>query len=442
MHSRRNNRYAMDPIFLLEIVIVTAIIATQVWVFVRNGQQIQRLAELFPKGSQIRVQLQTKDGQSVRRLQAPAQSSAEFQEIVTHSNAYLEKNPGAVRFVPLKEIAQARSESLSQAVEANLPLPLYIGLLCTFTGVIIGLVKIAFVGVTDAAIQSFIGGVLIGMIGSAAGLAMTTRSNFSYKNGRQEKDERLEGYLELLRREVVAQESTPALGGIQGLREQLAAFHEGFSQYQEYVNRSLGDTVRLFRDLKEAFQQIQAVEQGLQGIGRTLQANDSMISRQENFLNDYVQRTEDLSRKLSDRLALVDQKTNQVVDRQLEQIDASTQAAYQKMDRYLASIEDGDRKQAAEKLGQDLGSLRSEVQGLQARNVELNQQLAQALTQAHTREAHLAQELSALRQSWESGAGRSFVDSFGFRLFAIAGTVASVLAIAGGSMYILNTFFQ
>ncbi|MDP5168830.1 MAG: hypothetical protein NWR72_01180, partial [Bacteroidia bacterium] len=328
------------------------------------------------------------------------------------------------------------------AVEANLPLPLYIGLLCTFTGVIIGLVKIAFIGVTEDAIQGFIGGVLIGMIGSAAGLAMTTRGNFSYKNAKQKNDEQLENYLELLRREVVAQESAPQMGGIEGLREQLAAFHEGFSQYQEYVNQSLGNTVRLFRDLKDAFLQIQTVEQGLQGISRNLQANDNMISRQENFLQNYAQKAEEMSRKLNQSLSIVEQKTNETVDKQIQQLDSTSQAAFIKMDKYLASITDGDRQMAAASLSGDMSSLRQEVQVLQAKNLETNQQLVQALTQAQSRESALSSEIKGLRQSFESGKSGGYIDSFGFRLFAVAGTAASLLALAASSFYLYQTFFS
>lgn len=432
----------MDPIFMLEIVIVAIIIGTQVWVFVKNSQAISKLAALIPSPSQIRVTTETAaGGRQNLKIQQPPNSSPEFHEIATHSNAYLSKNPGAGKFTPLKDIAVARTGSLSEAVEANLPLPLYIGLLCTFTGVIIGLIKIAFVGVTEDAIQGFIGGVLIGMIGSAAGLAMTTRSNFAYKNAKQENDERLEGYLELLRRDVVAQESTPTTAGIEGLREQLAAFHEGFSQYQEYVNQSLGNTVRLFRDLKDAFQQIQAVEQGLQGISRNLQANDNMISRQEDYLKNYAEKAETLSKKFSESLTLVEQKTAQAVDQNISRLDSSSQSAFRKMDQYLASITDPDRKAAAERLSGEMGGLREEVQVLQAKNLETSQQLVQALQQSHQREAALASEIKQLNSAFQTGKGGGFTETFGFRLFAVAGTVASLLAIAGGSIFIFNTYF-
>lgn len=431
----------MDPIFMLEIAIVAVIIGTQVWVFIRNNQAISKLADLIPGASHIRVTTESEGGRKQLKIQQPPSSSPEFHEIATHSNAYLVKNPGAGKFAPLRDIAVARTQSLAEAVEANLPLPLYIGLLCTFTGVIIGLVKIAFVGVTEDAIQGFIGGVLIGMVGSAAGLAMTTRSNFSYKNAKQENDERLEGYLELLRRDVVAQESTPNTAGIEGLREQLSAFHEGFSQYQEYVNQSLGNTVRLFRDLKDAFQQIQAVEQGLQGISRNLQANDQMINRQEEYLQNYAQKAETLSKKFSESLTLVENKTSQAVDQNIERLESSSQAAFQKMDQYLASISDGDRKAAADRLSGDMNSLRQEVQVLQKKNLETNQQLLETINQSTAKEHQLTRQIAELSAAYQQGKGGGFTESFGFRLFAIAGTVASLAAIAGGTFFVINTFF-
>lgn len=427
----------MDPIFFVEIAIVALIMASQIWVFVKNSQAIRSLGQLIPPASQVRLLPQVPG--KAANLQAPAASSPAFQEIVLHSNAYLDKNPGAVRFIPLRDIAVARTESLAQAIEANLPLPLYIGLLCTFTGVIIGLIEIAFIGVTEAAIQAFIGGVLIGMVGSAAGLAMTTRSNFAYKNAKQLKDEKLEGYLELLRREVVAQESAPNTAGIEGLRTQLSAFHEGFRQYQEYVNQSLGSSVRLFQDLKVAFGEVQKVEQGLQAIGRSLQSSDSLISRQQDFFEQYAAKAEAMSRRLQATWEQAEEFTQLAVDHKIKQIDQSSQAAFVKMDQYLAAL-GGDRQVAGEALSKEFGSLRQEVESLQAANLQVGQQLLQVIQASQKREIALHEELKALLTAVAAPA-RPFTDSWGFRLFVLIGSLTSLAALGGLSFYVYQTYF-
>ncbi len=427
----------MDPIFFVEIAIVGLIMATQIWVFVKNSQAIRSLGQLIPPASQVRLLPQAQG--KAANLQAPAASSPAFQEIVLHSNSYLDKNPGAVRFIPLRDIAVARTESLAQAIEANLPLPLYIGLLCTFTGVIIGLVEIAFIGVTEAAIQAFIGGVLIGMVGSAAGLAMTTRSNFAYKNARQLKDEKLEGYLELLRREVVAQESAPNIAGIEGLRSQLSAFHDGFRQYQEYVNQSLSGSLRLFQDLKLAFGEVQQVEHSLQSIGRSLQGSDSLISRQQAFFEQYATKAEDMSRRLQATWQQAEDITHQAVDQRIRQLDQSSQAAFVKMDQYLAAL-GGDRQVAAAALSKEFGSLQQEVNSLQAANLQVGQQLLQVIQATQQREIALHQELKELKAAMATP-GRPFTDSWGFRLFVLIGSLASLAALGGLSFYVYQTYF-
>ena len=118
-------------------------------------------------------------------------------------NDYLIRNKGAADFDILKELAERKSASQQSAIDSNIALPLYIGLLCTFTGVIIGLIRIATDGVSDDAIQAFIGGVLIGMIGSAVGLALTTRSNFVFKNAKKTRDGKQYDYFSFLRSNIL-----------------------------------------------------------------------------------------------------------------------------------------------------------------------------------------------------------------------------------------------
>jgi hypothetical protein len=338
----------MDPIFLAEIIVVGLIIVGQFYVFFRNLQATRRLGGLFPSERQLDVDEETETG--VALLKDNKRYSIDFRDIVQMTNDYLRRNRGSSQGERLQEIAERKSDSMEEAIETNLPLPLYIGLLATFTGVIIGLVQIALEGVSDAAIQSFIGGVVVGMIGSATGLLLTVRSNQAFKEKKEERDQGMEHYFQFLRTRVFHPEAAPVQGSIKNLRDSLAAFQDGFAQYQGQMNDSLQDTLKVFNELKGAFQQVRTVGQELKDIGSIIQSNEAIIEKQAQYFTTYNQKAEAFTRKLSENLQTVDQKVEATVQQSIKSLDQGTQSAYLKMDQFLASLEGSEQKQYANSL--------------------------------------------------------------------------------------------
>ncbi len=433
----------MDPIFLAELVIVGVIIAIQFIVFFRNNQAIGQLENLYPKATGLTTQSQPAEsggGQIDLILENPAFSGT-FREIVRTTNAYLTKNRGAADFDILKEIAERRSHSQERAIDANITLPLYIGLLCTFIGVIIGLVKIAVVGVSDAAIQSFIGGVLIGMVGSAMGLTLTVRSNHRFRGARQARDNEQYNYFTFLRTHILPALRRDPSQPVAALRENLAAFNEGFAQYQEHVNSSLGETLRLFSELKSVFNQIRGIEQGLSGIGHFLQANDGLIDRQVAYLDSYAQKAEAFTHKLGDHFQRTDRQVATLVDENIRALDQSTKAAYVKMDQYLSGLDGGDSKAFVEALTRDLDKIRGNVATLQEKSLEVNARLLEQLSRDTESRDDLAAQVRVLTAKLEQTLAHpgGFMNSMAFQFFVYAGTAAFVLGIIGGAIFLASS---
>ena len=221
----------MDLIFLLELLIVGLAIAAQFFIFFSNNRAIKQFAQTYPEKPWLTTKavpissadqdLLTSEPETMELIEEQARFHPFFKEIVHTTNSYLEKNKGEANFDILKEMSEIKLDSQEDAIEGNVNLPLYVGLLCTFTGVIIGLVKIAFEGVSDASIGSFIGGVLIGMIGSAMGLLLTVRSNYVFKNARKIRDKREYDYFTFLRTYIL-----PALPKTQN--QTLSSLRESF----------------------------------------------------------------------------------------------------------------------------------------------------------------------------------------------------------------------
>ncbi|MEO1451709.1 MAG: hypothetical protein AAFV07_19425, partial [Bacteroidota bacterium] len=343
----------MDPLFLVEMGIVAVIVGLQVLVFVRNGQAISRLRKMFPDASQLTTQAESPlDGRpdALLLVAEDKRFSPTFRDIVRYTNSYLRKHTPSPDMEVLEDMAERKTESHEQAISANVSLPLYIGLLCTFTGVIIGLIKIAIVGVSDDAIQSFIGGVLIGMIGSAVGLALTVRSNFSFKEAKQTRDRGLYDYIDFLRLNLVPVKNPPRETPVSELRENLSAFHEGFASYQDHMNSSLAETLRLFGDLKGVFDQLRHLERGLNGVGQALKTHEDLIEKQVTYIDNYARKADAFARKLNGHVAEVDTRVGTLVDVNIQALENSSQMAFKKMDSYLSNLQNGERKTQAEAL--------------------------------------------------------------------------------------------
>ena len=438
----------MDPILIAEIAIVGLIILGQFYVFVRNLGAISQLRKLFPRSTQLevteeaQVDLEYNDTITVPQIKDQPRFSTAFREVIHMTNEYLRRNKGASQGERLQEIAVHKSDSMEEAVETNLPLPLYIGLFATFTGVIIGLIKIAYTGVTDAAIQSFIGGVVIGMIGSAIGLILTVRANHVFKVGKEVRDAGIEEYFQFLRTKVIHPEAAPVQGTVKGLRESLSAFQSGFVQYQGQMNESLTDTLRLFRELKDVFKQIRSLEQEIKGIGSSIRNNDDLLEKQVAYLSSYQQKAESFSLKLGDHFKKVDQQVETLVDQNIQALESSTQTAYLKMDQYLATLEGSDRESMAKALTQDLAKIKDEVQTLQEKSVYINAQLLDRVSQDEQSRKVLSATVNQLNQRLTQldKEGRGFMATPAGQVFIYTGIGAFILGIFGGAMFIMQSF--
>ncbi|MCB0835857.1 MAG: hypothetical protein R3B93_12110 [Bacteroidia bacterium] len=441
----------MDTFFLVEIGIVAVIVVLQFIVFFRNNIAISRLESIFPSSSLLKSKTVglTEDSTSpilgddtIDLIEENPRFSRTFGEIVETTNAYLTRNKGQADFDILQDLAEHKSYSQEDSIESNVALPLYIGLLCTFTGVILGLIRIAQTGVSDDAITAFIGGVLIGMIGSAVGLALTVRSNYVFKEARKVRDSKQYDYLTFLRENIIPTLSKSADSSVGALRDNLAHFNEGFAKYQTHMNESLGETLKLFHELKDVFTKIRQIERGLNGMGNFIKSNDGLIEKQIAYIDNYAKKAENFSRQLGNHIDVVDNQVNTLVNENIKALEKSTQAAYVKMDRYLSSI-DGDTKSFAEALNKDLNTIRGDIGQLQEKSIQINAKLLDQLSKESRANQELNAQMLSMNKKLEdvlAQQGSSFTDSVGFKLFVFSGVGAFLMAIAGGVMYAINHF--
>ncbi len=239
---------------LIEILLILALVAWQAYVFLHNRQLTARVQAMYPPAGAVAVQpiaYTAADPDKNFAIQYDAlitrDASPEFGQIITDTNEYLLNNRGAAAdFGILKDISERHAEALDEEIQAQIATPLYLGLLGTFTGAILGL--LALVGnpfaeaVVDPAkdtsfsntdVQHFLGGVLIAMIGSLFGLAFTLAGNQLLKQARAARDRHKNAYYTFLQKALLPKLNSDMQAGMSNLKSVLNSFNtEFFSQIQ------------------------------------------------------------------------------------------------------------------------------------------------------------------------------------------------------------------
>lgn len=230
---------------LLELLVVAVVVGLQIRTFLRTRAAAQRLGQLYPPKETLRVEqrIVLPDGRDLPdyAADAPAGSfasnlikaestSPEFQAILLDTNDYLRHNKGAAAdFDILKDISERQSEVLDNEAQANVATPLYLGLLGTFLGVILGLVGIARNGVSDEnALTPFLTGVLIAMTGSFVGLLLTLLGNGVLRQAREQLDRLQNQYYTFLQVRLLPVLHADMAGSLSNLKSVLDAFNQQF----------------------------------------------------------------------------------------------------------------------------------------------------------------------------------------------------------------------
>ncbi|MFD3003463.1 hypothetical protein ACFS7Z_24105 [Pontibacter toksunensis] len=165
-----------------------------------------------------------------------------FSKIIRNTNAYLKRNKGAAAdFDILKDVSERFSEALDAEVQSTVATPLYIGLLGTFSGVIIGLSSLIWSGlgageagaatdsfITDQNIPSFLFGVLIAMAGSFCGLLLTLLGNNALKNARSTRDRHQNEYYTFLQTHLLPKLNSDMAASLGNLKSVLDSFNKDF----------------------------------------------------------------------------------------------------------------------------------------------------------------------------------------------------------------------
>jgi len=302
-----------------EICLVVFIGAIQIIIFLLNVLKTGRYEKVIPNiscFSIIRVpitedlqNLTDKSAFSSENLQRPQQMSLfavstdqthvnlivcsttndVLDDILYSTNTYLLKNNmAAADFHLMKDIAERNIDALEEDINLTISIPLYLGLMATMLGIVIGLFNMPDLNLKlDAAgkdlllndgITLLIGGVKIAMIASFIGLALTIGSSgFIFKGSRSIVEQRKNAYYTFLQTALLPIMNQSIGATLTSLQLNLLKFNHEFSnnlerlsglfennfealQLQEKVLKEINnlDMVKLSRFNLDMFREVEA----------------------------------------------------------------------------------------------------------------------------------------------------------------------------------------
>lgn len=257
--------------YAIIVVIVVILMCFQLRVFSNNSKLIDEVRSLFPPLSIIRISTMAKEGDdayeidgNIENVKVSQITSTDlnrnlgvFQNILDSINNYLYKNKGAASdFMLIKDIVERNCDSKEEEINIQTPIPLYIGLMGTMIGIIIGIGRIAllgggfsaFINNPQQAIGELMGGVAIAMFASLMGIFLTTVSSWRSKASKSKLEADKNEFYSWVQAELLPVLSGNMANTLQLLQQNLTSFNLSFSSNIGRMENALKEMSGSFED--------------------------------------------------------------------------------------------------------------------------------------------------------------------------------------------------
>jgi uncharacterized membrane-anchored protein YhcB (DUF1043 family) len=173
--------------------------------------------------------------------------------IIDSINNYLEKNKGAVSdYHLMKDIVERNTNTAEEEIQTQVPVPIFLGLMGTMVGIIMGVLILIFSGGLDAlfnlngtndtnsgleGVKALLGGVGVAMITGIVGILFNTISTRNFRNAKIEVEKNKNTFLSWMQAELLPNLSNNTSSALVNMTRQLSDFNQAFADNtQEFQN--------------------------------------------------------------------------------------------------------------------------------------------------------------------------------------------------------------
>lgn len=256
-----------ETVQLIEIVLISIIVLLQLLIFFRTYRQISRFNKVIPETpylevSKMVVPARAATGRTVEEIAEKLNEykseintenlvqltvinylkedkTAELSKILHSINTYLIRNRSiAPDFNLMKDITERNADALEEDINLTLSIPLYLGLMGTMLGIVIGLFSMSSLSFTGKdgtemlglGITVLLGGVKIAMIASFTGLFLTTlNSGLFYKGSKSLVESKKNEFYTFLQTDLLPSVNQSLGATFESLQVNLARFNHEFT---------------------------------------------------------------------------------------------------------------------------------------------------------------------------------------------------------------------
>ena len=284
----------MELHYILVVLVILAIIVAQIYIFKNTKKKITTYKSIFPNNTSsysiVEREIQTNNGNddedgyvedidavSVSQLNISTDNET-LKEIKNALNMYLQKNKGAASdFYLMKDVVERYCDAEEEEINVQQPIPLYLGLMGTMVGIIVGIGFIAVSGGLSSAslmdnITSLMTCVAIAMAASLVGICCTTLISWSAKSATSKVEADKNRFYSWLQTELLPVLSGNAVNALYLLQQNLMTFNQTFQSNIEGLDGALSKVEESSREQIELITLIKDID-----IKRAAQANITVL---------------------------------------------------------------------------------------------------------------------------------------------------------------------
>jgi hypothetical protein len=258
--------------------IIALIVFLQFKNYFNTRKEVGLFAHIFPDGNDGNYELCQENPDGVELSIETKHNNSILEDIISHLNKYLTNNKNLVSdYHLMKDIVDRNCDSLEEKIQTQIPVPLYLGLAGTMSGILIGvgflvvsggladLLKTASSGKNVGAdgVEALLGGVALAMISSIIGILLTTSGSDQTKKAKSIVEKNKGIFLSWIQSVLLPKMSNDVPGTLVRMAENLSNFNSNFSQNSKDLGITLSkvsETSKLQSDLMNAINRLKITD--------------------------------------------------------------------------------------------------------------------------------------------------------------------------------------
>lgn len=286
--------------YIIVVLVIMAIIVFQIYIYLNTNKKIDAFKSIFPQSTSsysiIELEIPTRNENEEYENEKDVSDEDEYKDVVNvlqikvnknnptldeicnALNMYLQKNKGAASdFHLMKDVVERYCDAEEEEISVQQPIPLYLGLMGTMVGIIVGIGFIAVSGGLSSTslmdnITSLMTCVAIAMAASLVGIFCTTLISWNSKSATTKVEADKNRFYSWLQTELLPVLSGNAVNALYLLQQNLTTFNQTFQSNISGLDKALAKVVESSKEQTELISLIKDID-----IKRVAQANITVL---------------------------------------------------------------------------------------------------------------------------------------------------------------------